>query len=102
MPVSHLERLRKSLSSNQWVITSEEKGNDYDVSAVWKISRPNGDSPLSLNFEGQSEGDVLPIEKAYACHVSQNPDISLYFGKISKSFPTDLKKFMARLNDGEI
>ena len=57
---------------------------------------------MSLNFEGQSEGDVLPIEKAYGCYVSQNPETTLYFGKIGKSFPTDLKAFMAALTNVEI
>ena len=77
MSTAHLERLRKSLEKNHWKLIAENPGNHLNISAIWSISRPNGDNQLSLVFEGQSEGDALPIEKAYGCHVAKKTDLSL-------------------------
>ena len=102
MGIEHLRLLRDNLERNKWVVTHELLGDDYSVSAKWKISRPNGDFPKILIFEGLHELDVLPIEQSYGCHIESNTDISLYFGKISKSFPSELKLFVEALSNTKI
>jgi len=99
MSIKHLKLLRDNLEKNKWVVTHELLGDDYRISAKWKISRPNGDSPKTLIFEGLHELDVFPIEQSYGCHIQSNEGLSLYFGKISKSFPSKLKSFVDTLSN---
>lgn len=90
--------LRKSLEDNHWVVDEELPGNDYNVSAYWKISRPNGESAMRLEFAGLDDLETFPIEKAYACSVVGNLEVSCDFGKVSKSFPKELSNFIERLS----
>ena len=50
MSEEHLTALRNVLENNHWVLVSEKPGNDYDVSAIWEISRPDGDTKLNIEF----------------------------------------------------
>jgi len=99
MSIEHLKLLRDSLERNKWVVTHELPSDNYRISAKWKISRRNGDSPKTLIFEGLHELDVLPIEQSYGCHIQNNEGLSLYFGKISKSFPSELVSFVETLSN---
>ena len=96
--LSHLKQLKKDLENHHWKIISEEGGNDYDISAVWIVARPDGSNQLHLEFEGLDDLKTLPIEKSYACHVREASDISVYFGKISKSWPKELSEFINKIN----
>ena len=98
MSVEHLRVLRKSLEDNYWVVDEELPGNDYNVSAYWKISRPNGDSSMCLEFAGLDDLETFPIEKAYACTEVGKPEVSCYFGKVSKSFAQELSNFIEGLS----
>lgn len=98
MSIEHLELLRVGLENKKWIILEEMAGDDSSVSAIWKISRPNGDSEFNLVFEGLDDLAVLPIEKSYGCHIQNNEEVGLYFGKVGKSFPSDLNKFMEALS----
>ena len=98
MSIEHLRMLRKALEDSHWVVLEEFPGNNYEMSGIWKVGRPNGDSPISLAFEGLDDLDTLPIEKAYACHMVGNNEIALYFGKVGKSFPTELPVFIEALS----
>ena len=98
MSIEHLKLLRKSLSNNHWLVKEELPGNDYNVSAYWKISRPNGDSAMTIEFNGMDDLEVFPIEKAYSCTIVENNEIDCYFGKLNKSFPENLSNFIDALS----
>jgi hypothetical protein len=94
MSIEHLKLLRNSLEKNNWVILEELPGNEYDISAIWIIARPNGTSEFKLIFEGLDDLECLPIEKAYGCYVETNGKMGLYFSKVNKFFPSDLSNFI--------
>ena len=54
---------------------------------------------LTLGFEGMDDLKVLPIEKSYACFVSEKPSVSLYFSKNNpKIWKKNLEEFVLNLN----
>lgn len=79
MSHEHLENLRNKLEQIGWIVAEELEGNDYDISAVWLITRPNGSKKLHIDFQGLDDMVTLPIEKSYGCKVREFPKISLYF-----------------------
>ena len=96
MSVSHLELIRKLLEKNHWKINKE---NEFS----WDISRPNGDTPLKLDFPAwygcMGEYKETDIEKSISCEVDNYPEIDfLYFGKFSKKFQTDVLEFIEKIN----
>lgn len=98
MSIKHLELLRKALGDNHWIVLEELPGNDYEISGYWRVAKPNGDSEMNLAFEGLDDLETLPIEKAYGCHVLENKETSIYFGKVSKSYPLEISAFVKDLS----
>ena len=98
MTIEHLKQLRNALEINHWRIDEELSGNEHDISGYWKISRPNGDTRLTIEFEGMDALKVLPIEEAYGCRVSEVPDVTAYFSRANRSWPSELKGFVSQLN----
>lgn len=98
MSIIHLEMLRKALDKSNWTIRAELPGDEYKISGYWKVARPNGDDEFSIAFEGQDDLEVLPMDKAYACHVVSKEFLSLYFGKITGSFGQELNDFISQLS----
>lgn len=98
MSLEHISGLRTKLENSRWKVVEELSGDDYSISAIWKISRPNGEHHLNLVFEGLDEKAVLPIEKCYSCHILENKEINLYFNKISKGYASELKNFIDELS----
>ena len=99
MSDSHLIELRKRLENSHWVLVSELSGNDYDISARWLISRPDGSHQMHLEFEGLDDMNTLPLEQSYGCRVMEAPTIKLYFSRLGRAWKNDLSKFMKQLND---
>lgn len=98
MSLEHISDLRVKLENSKWKIIEEISGDDYSISAIWKISRLNGEHKLNIVFEGLNEKAVLPIEKSYGCHILENQKINLYFNKISKGYVSDLNNFINELS----
>jgi len=98
MSLEHISGLRTKLENSRWNIVEEIEGDEYAISAIWKIARPNGDHELNIIFEGLDDLSVLPIEKSYGCHIQENDDINLYFNKVSKGYSSDLKAFINELS----
>lgn len=98
MSACHLDMLRRALEENHWVFFGDEPGNDYDISGIWNIARPNGDSRLQLAFSGLDDLDTLPLERSYGCHVVGEENVGLYFGRIGRSIPGELARFMEALS----
>lgn len=98
MSIAHLQELREELVGSQWRIVEAQAGDDYAISAVWKNERPLETRVLHLEFEGLDASAVLPIEKAYGCHVREFPQCSLYFARINRSWQRELAAFMETLN----
>ena len=99
MSIEHLKKLRKALENSHWKVTDEIEGNGYNISAYWKVCRPSGAPSFLLAFEGLDDLDVLPIEKAYSCFVSNNKELNIYFGGINKSFSSELPSFIESINN---
>ena len=97
---SHIEDLRKKLNEHHWVISEELEGNELDISGYWVINQlyePN--KSLTLGFEGMDDLKVLPMEKSYACFVSEKPSVLLYFSKNNpKMWKKNLEEFVLNLN----
>jgi len=104
MTVSHLAKLRAELERRHWVIVSENQHLDGGK-LHWNIARPNGDSPLTLEFSPGLGGPVHDrtlesIEDAIACDVVGHSEIeSLYFaGKFGGKFQSDVVSFADAVN----
>lgn len=98
MGIEHLKHLRTALENDNWLMLDELRGNEYDISGYWVIARPNGDTEFSLAFEGLDDMRTLPLEQAYGCHIEGHKEVSLYFGKMGKSFPRELTRFVSQLS----
>jgi len=99
MSIKHLQILKNELLSSQWAINKELSGDELRISGYWEISRPNGDFPFVITFDGLDDLEVYPMEKAYGCHVVGSDDLGLYFGKVEKSFKSEVLIFIDRLNE---
>ncbi|TAP42619.1 hypothetical protein [Alteromonas sp. KUL49] len=94
MSIKHLELLRKALERKKWQFVQELPSNGYEISGYWEFARPNGNPKFLLAFEGLDDMKTLTIENAFGCHVVGQNEIGLYFGKVGKSFPQELDKFI--------
>ena len=99
----HLRELEEGLTRRGWRIDTVLPGNDYDISASWKIVR--GDAERLLDFEGLDDLDTLPLERAYGVRVRDREESGLYFGKQSsdarpnRPWEHDLDAFVVALED---
>ncbi len=95
----HIEDLKDQLHNHNWIVLKESEGNDLDISEYWTIRhRYQPNKTCTLAFEGMDDLEVLPIEKSYACFLSEEPAISLYFSKSIKLWKRDLNTFILNLN----
>ncbi|MBA6339317.1 hypothetical protein H4J57_19205 [Colwellia sp. BRX8-7] len=99
MSFEHISQLRVKLENSNWVIFEELAGDEYSISAIWLIGRPNGNNMLNVIFEGLDDSSVLPLEKSYGCHIQENKDLSLYFHKINKGFTSKVADFVKLLSE---
>ena len=83
----HLDELRSALEKRDWHLTAELPGDDYKISATWELRRPGDSRALFIEFEGNDDLRVLPIEKSYACY-ARNTKYSLYFRRRGESRST--------------
>ena len=95
----HLSDLRNKLESSHWKVVSELEGNDYDVSGIWLISRLDGKNEIHLEFHGLDDMETLPIEQSYGCRIQENPNVSLYFSRVGRSWQQELAQFIGELNN---
>ncbi len=93
----HLKDLRNGIEHNHWIITSEDKGNDYNISGVWIIEKPDNSKKLHLEFEGLGDTEVLELNKSYGCKIREFPNISAYFSKKNRSWRDELNIFLNKL-----
>ncbi len=94
---SHLHELRTALEEKGWRLLSEEQGDGYRISGVWRIQRSTRVRPTEIFFEGLDDLQTLPVERAYACTVKDHKDIGLYFGSM-KEFRKVLPAFVYALD----
>ena len=93
----HLESLRNELERNHWRVIEELDGNDYDISGVWEIARPDGTSARRIEFEGLDEMRTLPVAKSYSCRLQENHAVSLYFRRPGERWARELAAFVSQL-----
>ena len=97
MSETHLNDLRNEIEKCHWVISSELEGNDYDISGIWVIERPDKTQKLHLEFEGLDEMGVLPLNKSYGCKIQENPEVAIYFSRKNRTWPEELNEFSHKL-----
>lgn len=93
----HLKDIRRCLEEANWIIADELEGDDYQISAVWVIARPNGDSRFHLEFEGLDDMRKLPIDQSYGCSIREAQEIGCYFSREGRSWPHELAEFDRKL-----
>lgn len=98
MSRQHLTDLRAALERNHWAVVAELPGNDVGISAVWRVARPDGSHSFHLEFEGADDLRVRPIEEAYGINVREAREIGAYFARIGRTWPSELQRFVDRLN----
>ena|SRR5438132_8935710 len=94
---THFDELRKALERRGWKVISEEDGDGYRISRVWRIQRSSRAEVTDILFEGFDDLQVLPMPQAYACRVKDRKDISIYFGSM-KEFRKALPGFISGLD----
>lgn len=99
MSETHIKDLQNGIEKCHWIISKEKKGNDYDISAIWVIERPDKSQKLHIEFQGLSEEGVLPLNKSYGCRIQEYPEISAYFYRKNKSWPVELGEFLSKLKE---
>ncbi len=104
MAAWHLEDLRNALEKSGWRVTDELQGDEYKISATWRIRRNSPVMTLSIDFNGLDDMRTLPIEQSYGCSVREKPGCDLYFGRKGLKgsdqrtrWQSDLKGFVATL-----
>jgi hypothetical protein len=98
MSEQHLRDLRTQLEAAKWRIDRELPGDDRAISAVWEIARTGHATLFHLEFDGLHESGVLPIDRAYACHIREAPHIQAYFARINRSWGDELASFVEKLD----
>lgn len=99
MSAAHLAELRSHLERRHWVICGENCLLTSDESLYWKICRPNGDHPLTLEFTAGHAGlhghiKCESIDESIACDVVGHSEIPyLYFGKFHGKFQAAVAVF---------
>lgn len=97
MSTQHLRDLKAALQRSHWCIVEELPGNDSNISAVWRIARPDGSHMFHLEFGGVDELEVRPIEKAYGITVREAPAIRAYFARAGRTWPSELEQLIEKL-----
>jgi hypothetical protein len=95
---AHLDDIKSQLGACGWEIAAEESDDGRAVSGIWRVVDRSGRRTRHIVFEGVGERAVLPIEHAYACHVREAPQVSLYFFRIHGRWKDALKPFMDAFN----
>jgi hypothetical protein len=97
MGVAHLHELRTALEEKGWSLISQEEGDGYRISGVWRIQRSTRLRPTEILFAGLDDMLTLPVERAHACEVKDHKQIGLYFGSM-KEFRKALPAFIRALD----
>jgi hypothetical protein len=106
MSLSHVNQLQKELEQSKWVIHTDT--STIEIKEEWNISRPNGDSKLSLKFEFSGNGGFgaeignEDMGNAIGCQVEGQHKLDMYFGKFTGKFQQDISAFMEVLNEIQI
>jgi hypothetical protein len=102
MSLSHIHQLQKELEQTRWVIHTDISSIEYIDE--WQISRPNGDSEMTIKFSQGGNGpygETIGNEdmgNALGFHIEGHKNLDVYFGKFSGQFQRDIKKFIVELN----
>lgn len=97
MSSQHLNDIKAALERSHWRVVDELPGNDRNISAVWRIARPDGSDFLHLEFEGLDDMETRPIERAYGVRVREAPAIAAYLARQFRTWPTELSQFIGNL-----
>jgi hypothetical protein len=93
----HLDGLRDALSKKGWHVVAELAGKDYDVSGSWQIQRSTQRPALHIDFQGLDDMQTLPMERAYACRLREQSEVSLYFSR-QRTWDEGLRTFISELD----
>ena len=94
---THLDELRTALEQKGWRLLSQQDGDGYRISGVWRIQRSTRIGLTEILFEGFDDMRTLPVEQSYACEVKGHKELGLYFGSM-KEFRKALPAFVRALD----
>jgi hypothetical protein len=92
----HLDELRAALERRGWRFAEELPGNDYDISASWRLVRSGTPPEVVIDFEGLDDLNTLPISESYACR-ARGSDHSLYFGRRGETGTSTRERWKSEL-----
>ena len=101
MSIAHIEAIRAALERTHWIIVGERLVDEYDATAYWEIARPDGTSLLTIQFDGGWDADGLTkytFEECPGCEIVGHSEVSCYFARINRSWPSELNQFIKQLN----
>lgn len=74
----HLTDIEEALKRRGWRIVERLPGDDYRISATWRIERGNDQRAVLIDFDGLDDLKILPIGQSYSC-TQRSTGNSLYF-----------------------
>ena len=92
----HLKQLQEALRKIGWRVVEELPGDGNSFSGYWRIQRDAQTFQLALY--GLHEDGVLPVEKAYACYLTEAETVDLYFSHHRETWQRTLDNFLIQLN----
>src|SRR5262245_34472637 len=76
----HLDELEAALAKQGWRLAATLPGDEYKISASWKLQRAGDPSLLIIDFDDLAGMKTLPIDQAYAATI-RGTTPSLHFGR---------------------
>src|SRR5262245_40369167 len=92
----HLDELRAALERRGWRMSEELPGNDYDISATWKLIRSGTDGEVLIDFDGLDDMNTVPIAESFGCR-ARGTGLKLYFRRRGKSDPPQRERWRSDL-----
>ena len=98
MAVWHLNDLEQALLLRGWRIVARLPGDNYRISATWRLERGNDPRSILIDFNGQADTKTLPIEESYGCD-QRGTKNELYFRRKGTDWTKELAQFVTALEE---
>jgi hypothetical protein len=89
--------LRNALKAKGWGALSEDGGDGYRISGVWRIQRSTRIGAIELDFDGMEVLQGLPMAQACGCLLKGKSNLEIYCGSM-RTFRNALPEFISKLD----